>query len=120
MSPYLFVISCLLVIIFVIVSSLGLIYQTRSRKCIAYPNPSCYTDWTCRTADGRTENVYQTRLQNYLNSCGSTVKNPSASCPCVNPPDASISDPNAGNGNPTTWNSSEATKSAIKLCDYST
>ena len=116
MSPYLFAIGCLLIIIFVIVGSLGLIYQARVRKCAAYPNPSCYTDWTCQTADGGSENVYQTRLQNYLNNCGPGATNPSSSCPCVNPPEAAISDPNSGNGNPTTWNSSEAAKSQVQLC----
>ena len=116
MSPYLFALGCVLIIIFVIVGSIGLIYQSRTKKCAAYPNPACYTDWTCNTANGGTENVYQTRLQNYINDCGPNAANPSSSCPCVNPPDTSISDPNANNGNPTTWSNSEATKSQVKVC----
>lgn len=116
MSPYLFAIGCLLIIIFVIVGTLGLVYQTRTRKCASYPNPSCYTDWTCLTADGGTENVYETRLQSYLNNCGSTATNPSSSCPCANAPEAAISDPNSDNGTSTTWSSSEAAKSQVQLC----
>lgn len=115
MSIWLFLFGCILIIVLVIAGSAFLIYNHRKTKCRVYPDPACYTDWLCATSTD-VENVYETRTLAYLTDCGRDATDVSTTCTCVAPPDASIEDPNAANGD-TTWSPSEANKSAsVQLC----
>lgn len=86
MSPFLFILGCILILALMVLLSMYFIYNDRAEECRTYADPQCYSDWTCHTATAGLENLYDSRLTPYLNSCGTGSTD--TSCPCARVPDA--------------------------------
>lgn len=53
MTPLIFAICCILIVLIVIGGSMAGIYQHQGNQCTRFPSPWCYTDWKCLDSNGK-------------------------------------------------------------------
>ena len=68
-----FLISCILIIIFVIFGSLSIIYHFRVRDCYLHRNPWCFNDWVCLKGGSQVDVV--AKWKEGLDNCRITPSN---------------------------------------------
>lgn len=68
MSITLYIVVCVLIIVFAILVTAAIIYQLRLNICASNPNPYCYVDWSCINDNGSVT-VVGANLKNWIADC---------------------------------------------------